>query len=299
MGASPRNGLIGGSTTIWLTTWRRTPAGSVESTAGARPRRPARPRRALAGAGLLATCLGAALAGEARAGEARCWIDRGAVVVSASYGPVAGDFILDLSQPASQLHDTAARTAGATDDRARWTLRLAGEARRDFPMQIADLDGRISAFPTNIAGVLGADALGPFTLDLDLAPCRLRLTIAPSRRGRRPSRIRWIGGAPAVFAGVSDGVTARTGWFAIDTASAGSRLAAAGFSRPLPKGVDPGDRISPPAAARAVSVGGRLAEQTPAGVMTAAAPGLAGALGTSIWSRGHLRIGARALTARP
>ncbi len=108
-----------------------------------------------------------------------------------------------------------------------------------------------------------------------------------------------IAGAPAVFAAVSDGVVARTGWFAVDTASAGSQLADAGFSRPLPKGLDPGDRAAPPARLRAVSLGGILVEQTPAGLMNAATPGLAGSLGLAIWARIHLRIDGRSLSARP
>jgi hypothetical protein len=244
---------------------------------------------------LLAICLFDLLAGAAGAGEVRCWIDHGAVVVPAAYGPIAGDFILDLSRAKSQLHETAARTAGSTEDAARWTLRLAGQTRRGFPMTIADLDARTASFPTNIAGILGADVLGRFTLDLDLQPCRLRLTLTPSppRPGLRHQRMRTIAGVPAIFAAISDGVTARGGWFAIDTASASSRIVDAGLSRPLPKGVDPGDRTWPPARLRAVSVGGILFEQTPAGLMNPIAPGLAGALGVAIWSRVHVRIDGR------
>jgi len=238
----------------------------------------------------IAICLAVAIAGAVRAGEVRCWVDHGAVVVPAAYGPIAGDFILDLSQAKSQLHETAARTAGSTDDAARWTLRLAGQTRRGFPMAVADLDARTAGFPTNIAGILGADTLGRFTLDLDLKPCRLRLTRYPPRPDVRGPGTRMIAGVPAVFAAISDGVTARTGWFAIDTASAGSRIVDAGLSRPLPQGVDPGDRTWPPARLRAVSVGGALVEQTPAGLMNSIAPGLAGAFGLAIWSRVHLRI---------
>jgi hypothetical protein len=248
---------------------------------------------------LPAIWLAIALAGAARAGDARCWIDNGAVVVPAAYGPIAGDFILDLSQSTSQLHETAARTAGSTNDAVSWTLRLAGRTRRGFRMRVADLDARAARFPTNIAGILGADVLGGSTLDLDLQPCRLRLTLRPAPPKTHDLRTRTVAGVPAVFAAISDGIVARTGWFAIDTASAGSRLADAGLSRPLPKGIDAGDRAAPPARLRAVSVGGKLVEQTPAGLMNPSAPGLAGSLGLSIWSRIHLRLDARSLSARP
>lgn len=242
--------------------------------------------------GLMTACLAIAVAGVVQAGEIRCWIDRGAVVVPAAYGPIAGDFILDLSQARSQLHETAAQTVGWTSDTARWPLRLAGQVRRGFPMTVANLDARTAAFPTNIAGVLGADALGRFTLDLDLKPCRLRLSevAVPPRPGLRRLKTRVIAGAPGVFAAISDGVTARTGWFALDTASAGSRIADAGFSRPLPKGVDPSGRAQAPARLRAVSLGGYLLEQTPAGIMNPVTPGLAGALGTAVWSRFHIQL---------
>jgi hypothetical protein len=248
--------------------------------------------------GLLVAWLCLTTAAAARAGDVRCWIDRGAIVVTAAYGPIAGDFILDLSQAKSQLHETATRSAGATDATTHWTLRLAGETRRGFPMTVADLDARIAGFPTNIAGILGADIIGGFTLDLDLEPCRVRLARRPPGRDPKRLRSRMVAGLPVVFAGISDGVVTRTGWFAIDTASAGSRLAGAGVSRALPRGVDPGDRTSPPARLRAVSVGGILLEQTPAGLMNAA-PGLSGALGLSVWRRVHLHIAGPPLSERP
>ena len=249
--------------------------------------------------GLTAACLTLAVAGASTAGEVRCWIDDGAVVVPAAYGPIAGDFILDLSQARSQLHATAAQTAGWTSDTARWPLRFAGETRRDFPMTVADLDSRIADFPTNIAGVLGADAFGRFTLDLDLRPCRLLLSRGLPQRlpGLHRLQTAVIADAPAVSAAISDGLTTRTGWFAIDTASASSRIADAGFSRPLPTGVDASGRTRGPARLRAMSVGGALFEQTPAGLMRPVTPGLAGALGTAVWARFHLRIEGRRVGA--
>jgi hypothetical protein len=243
--------------------------------------------------------IGMSAAGSARGGVVRCWIDHGAVVVPAAYGPIAGDFILDLTAPHSQLHDTAAQTAGWTQSQAHWTLRLAGKTRHDFQMMVTDLDARIIGFPTNIAGILGADVIGRSTLDLDLEPCRLRLSQASPRRANHGLWTTMISGAPAVFAAISDGVTARAGWFAIDTASAGSRIADARFSRALPKSDDPGGRERPPARLRAVSLNGRLIEQTPAGLMSFAPPGLSGSLGVSIWRTVHVRLDGRSFNARP
>jgi hypothetical protein len=245
----------------------------------------------------MAICLVALCAGVAQAGEARCWLDNGAVVVPATYGPITGDFILDLSQTASQLHETAAQAAGWSENSARSTLRLAGRAKHGFPMRVTDLDVRVARFPTNIAGILGADVLGGLTLDLDLAPCRLRLARSGRKTVRHPVT-RLVAGTPTVFAAISDGVTARTGWFSVDTASTGARIADAGFSRPLPKAADANDRARPPGRLRAVSVAGQLLEQTPAGVMAPAAPGLAGSLGTWVWARVHLHIDGRVLSAR-
>lgn len=221
--------------------------------------------------------------------DIRCWIDHGALVVPADYGPLAGDFILDLSQATSQVHETSAQTAGWTGRSVRWPLSLAGRTLPGFSASVADLDARTGGFPTNISGVLGADILNHSTLTLSFNPCRLRLY--PSRARGHPT-IRTIAGVPAVFAAVSDGATTRAGWFAIDTASAGSRLSGAGFSRPLEPGVDPGDRAWPPARLRAVSIGGVLIEQTPAGVTQDTAAGLDGYLGLDVWRAfGGLTIG--------
>src|SRR5471030_2121477 len=98
------------------------------------------------------------IAGSARSGETRCWFENGALVVPAAFGDIAGDFILDVSVPASQLHVTAAQSSGIAGGEARADLRLAGKRIDAFPMAVADLDRRTRAFTTNIAGVLGADA---------------------------------------------------------------------------------------------------------------------------------------------
>ena len=250
----------------------------------------------------------------ARAGETRCWFENGAVVVSAAFGDIAGDFILDLSAPHSQLHNTTAQTHGVEADSTRRDLVLAGEKLRGFEMPVVDLDARSEGFVTGVNGVLGADVLEPFVVDIRFSPCVVKLSrhssvrrlerglparIVLKRQGgleaRAPGgslrlKVRRIAGVPAVAAAISDGVESRQGWFAVDTASQGTRIAGAGLSRTPPKGVDPADRPTPPARLRALSLGGRLFEQTPAGLLTDAPSGLDGAIGDAVWSRYRLRL---------
>ena len=135
---------------------------------------------------LLAIWLAMAPAGAAGAGEARCWIDNGAVVVPAAYGPIAGDFILDLSQAQSQLHDTAARTAGSTENVAHWTLRLAGQTKARYAMKVADLDARIASFPHQYRRHSGRGRAWAHWSRWTWTPqpCRLRLTRATPRARR-------------------------------------------------------------------------------------------------------------------
>ena len=78
--------------------------------------------------------------------------------------------------------------------------------------------------------------------------------------------------------------------FAIDTASEGVRVAGAKLTRAPPDGADAGSRTSPPARVRALSLGGRLFEETPAGLMAPAPPGLDGAVGLAVWRPYHLRL---------
>ncbi len=131
---------------------------------------------------------------------------------------------------------------------------------------------------TNISGVLGADFLRRFVVDIAFSPCSIHI----ARRARRGSAgamrvpVVWVAGTPAIRAAIADREgTSLAGQFAIDTAAAGSRIADAHFTRPLPSGADPASPVQPPARLRALSVAGDLFEDTPAGVLSA--PGLAGA----------------------
>jgi len=248
--------------------------------------------RALAAAAIVLVLMAA----PASAGEIACWFENGAVVVPAAFGDIAGDFILDASAPASLLHVTTAQTFGIDAPTARATLRLAGERRVQFDMQVADLDARTRPFVTGIAGVIGADALAPFVTEIATSPCRVRLSRG-TRRGATTVRLplRVVGGTLAVMAAISDGVAAREGWFAVNTGAARTLISDARLSRTPAEGTDPAVRL------RALSVGGMLFEQIPAGLMADPPAGLSGSIGDAVWSRFRLRLDPRRgwLTLRP
>jgi hypothetical protein len=252
----------------------------------------ARPDRILLAA--LAAAVG--LASQARAGETRCWIDKGGLVASARFGDIAGDFLIDLSAPDSQLQDTRAAMAGLEGASATRTLAIAGQTVPDFTMGIADLDARTRRFDTVINGVLGADLMRRFILGIDPAPCRLRL--GHGRPHPLPGGVRLrLGdggdGVPRVAAAITDGRRLRVDDLAIDTADWAGRL---GDARPAAS-PPPGDaaRPAPTARLRALELAGRLFEQvpvdTPATGTGATAPGPSGeAIGMAVWSRLRLRL---------
>jgi hypothetical protein len=238
-------------------------------------------------------CLSLVLAGgPSHAGVARCWYENGALVAPAAFGDIAGDFIVDVSAPTSQLHLTRAQGDGIEAAVAKGSLTLAGERLDGVAIAVADLDARSAGFPTVINGVIGADVLQRFVVEIAFAPCRLILYRRAPARWRNAVRlaVRRVGAIPVVAAGVSDGVTARRGAFAIDTASAGLRLAQASLSRQPPAGVDPASRTRPAARLRALSLAGRLIENAPAGLIDGAPAGLDGAIGDAVWSRFAMRL---------
>jgi hypothetical protein len=233
------------------------------------------------------------IAAAARGGTAKCWFENGAVVVPAAFGDVAGDFLLDLSAPASELHQTNAASAGMTGVSARARIKIAGLRTAPVILAITDLDGRGRPFTAGLTGVIGADVLAPYVVEITTDPCAVTLTHErrPSWPGAFRLPLRRIGGAPAVRAAVSDGAASGSGWFAIDTAAYGVRVSAAAYARtPAPRD-DP--RLEPPARLRALSLGGLLFENLPAWVAPDAKPSLAGAIGEAVWSRYRLRIGRR------
>ena len=240
-----------------------------------------------------------AAASHAVAGETQCWIDNGAVVVPAAFGDIAGDFILDLSAPRTQLHLTTAQTNGlapAPDapPEAQGVVTLAGE---HIPARIAvaDLDAREWGFPTSLDGIIGADVLAGYVVELQFSPCRLTLQRRASPVevvARLP--IEMVSGVPTLAGAVSDGVKTRTGQFAIDTGASGVRIVAAHarFSR-LSAQVDPMSRDRPPARLATLSFGGLAFHDLPAALQTDAAEGVLGGVGTDVWSRYVLRLDLR------
>ncbi len=246
-------------------------------------------RRAL----LLCVCaLAAGAPGRrAEAAEVACWLENGAVVVPASIGGVAGDWLLDPSAPRTQLHDTRAAMEGLTDGFVAQG-RLADLPLPAVPVAVVDLDGRAPGFVTPIAGVIGADVLGAFVIDLRFEPCRVRVYAgrAPRARGGRSLPLEVVGGVPAVRAAISDDRQARAGLFAVDWSSrAAIRVAGAVISPPV-EGLDPTRRDQVPARLRALSLDERLYEESSAALATDLAPALAGALGVDLWSRWTLRL---------
>jgi hypothetical protein len=240
---------------------------------------------------LLAVILTSCGVGSAQAGEAGCWFENGAVVAPAEIAGIAGDWLLDPSEPHTLLHETRAEMEGLPGA-FRATGHVAGQTLDDVQVAVADLDGRAPGFPTPIAGVIGADVLERFVVDLQFSPCRLRLSRdrpPPFGPARRLTLLR-IGGVPAVAAAISDDRTARSGAFAVDWSSrAAVRVSGASVS-PVSDGLDPTIRSRAPARLRALSVDGRLYEEQSAAVASGLDPALAGTLGVDFWSLWRVRL---------
>jgi len=253
--------------------------GPAHKTRAGRPR--SQDIRALIGMTILALT-----AGRARAGDTRCWVDKGAVVVPAAFGDIAGDFVLDLARPVSALHDTRANMNGLTGTNATATLSVAGVSYRRITVPIMDLDAETGRFDTTINGILGADIARGRVLTLDLrgGGCRLVLGARPPRRQGRLS-LTWRAEIPVVRATVSDGVKARPGLFALGTTQAATVVSAGRLSRRA----EAGDPIR----LRALEFEDHLFEQAPAKIGPAPADGLAGALGTAVLTRGLLVVDGR------
>jgi hypothetical protein len=248
-------------------------------------------------AAALALSVVSAAARTAWAGESECWLDNGAVVAPAvlaqpGLGDITGDFILDLSAPRSQLHQTTAQSDGLGDaTEARGALTLAG-AHIAATFAVADLDDRQWGFPTSLNGLIGADVLAGYVVELRFSPCRLTLRRrAPAATAIATLPVTMVAGVPTIGASIFDGTKRRRGQFAIDTGAAGVRIAAshARFSR-LSARVDPLSRDRPPARLAALSLGGLEFRNQPAALQEGAPAGLLGGIGTDVWSRYVLRL---------
>ena len=237
----------------------------------------------------------AATPAAAFAGEAACWFENGVVVVGAEVMGVPGDYILDTATPHTQLADSQAQTAGFAETALVGEVRLAGVVARDRPVAVAALDLRTGALPTPIAGVIGADVLRGYVLDVSFAPCRV--TLRPA--GRAPPfpaasvlPIRWVAERPVVAAAVADGPHAFAGEFTPATGGdTGVRLSDAFARAPgaaKPKELYPYGVLRP--RLRAFSFAGGLSENLPAGLIKAEDPGLSGEIGAPLLSRYRLRF---------
>lgn len=238
---------------------------------------------------LLAFSIVALAPAAAFAGQTRCWIDKGALVASAAFGDIAGDFLIDLSSPVSQLHNTRAELAGLEAPVIRRDLTIAGKRVAGVDMAVADLDARTRAFDTSISGVIGADVLGRYTVDIETSPCRIRLSSVQTRRFRGGVRlsVKLVDGRPLVGAKISDGVRVRTGLFAIDTGRWATGVADARLSRT--PDADP-DQPPVPTRLRALELGGKLFEQAPAFIDSGGDGEPTGSIGMAVWSSWHLRL---------
>ena len=246
---------------------------------------------------LAATLVSAAAgAGAAHAGETRCWVDGGVLVVPAAFGDVAGDFILDLSSPTSVLHVDVALGDGIETPQATGTLRLAGEAR-SATLQVASLDARSLGLPSTIVGLIGADVLAPYVVDIRFAPCRVRLWRghAPPFHAIAALPLGLADGVPTIAATISDGRTALAGRFAVDTGTAAVRFSSrlARLSRAPAKGVDPASRLDPPARLDALGLAGGVQRRLPSALADDLPQSLTGSIGTAAWSGYEIRLDVR------
>jgi hypothetical protein len=158
-------------------------------------------------------------AGPAFAGEAACRFERGVVVVPAVMAGIAGDYIVDTGAAQSALHETKAQAEGIAETELAGDVLLAGVVVKALPLKVVDFDVRTWNLPTPVAGVIGADALKGFVLDVAYAPCRLRLSTtaeAPRFRGRTLT-LGWDRGRPTVDASVSDDAHQINGRFVVAT----------------------------------------------------------------------------------
>lgn len=244
---------------------------------------------------VLALSLCMLLASAARAGETACWFENGAVVAPAVIGDMAGDYVIDLSAPRTLLHETRAQMAGFLEPQQLLPVEVAGLKAPAVSVGIADLDARGAGFVTPIAGVIGMDVLAGHSVEIDFAACRLRIDQPWRARRQVVFAVAVVEGLPTIVAGVSDGPKARRGAFAIDTASLAMARLSTRDATATGK-LDMAARHKAPAKLRALSIGGVLAENVPAGLADDLPEGVTGTLGTALWARHRLHLAADART---
>ncbi len=190
---------------------------------------------------LILAALAATSSGVARADDSACWFEGGVVVLPAVVAGIAGDYILDTGSAHTQLDETRALSAGIAEPEVNGEVRLAGAVVGPQPIPVVDLDVRTWNLPTPVAGVIGADVLRGFVVDVSFAPCRVVLAPparAPAFQAEHDLALTWDSGRPVARATVSDGRRTVEGPFVVATGSnVAVRLAddlaqAPGSSRP-------------------------------------------------------------------
>lgn len=221
-----------------------------------------------------------------------CWFEHGVVVVPASVAGVAGDYILDTGGATTQLHETRAQMGGLPPA-FRGEVRIDGLRLADRPVMVVDLDARTYAFPTPIAGVIGADLLSAYVVDVSFAPCRVEIWPAgkaPRFRAETRLAMRLVGGLPVVDAAVADGPRTAVGGFVVATGlDSAVRLDEGLASVPGAKAEDMAPYGPRRAELRALSFAGELFETLKAGLQPHA-DGAVGAIGPPVLSRWSLRF---------
>ena len=225
----------------------------------------------------------AALPVAAHAGETACWFEQGVIVAPASIDGLAGDYILDTGSAVTQLHETKAQGAGLVEPDQRGPVRIAGLTLPDRPFVIVDLDARTYAFPTPIAGVIGADLLSAYVVEVSFAPCKVAIYPrgqAPRVRAAvRALPLRLAGGVATARAAVADGPRALAGDFVISTGSDTAVRVSESLAS-VPGAAKPQDLLpygETRAQLRAASFAGTLFENLPSGLADTEADGIIGA----------------------
>lgn len=176
------------------------------------------------------------IAAPASAGEVACHFDAGVIVVPAEIAGIAGDYILDTGSAQTMLHETLAQTAGIETTEFSGDVLLAGTRTVNHPLKVVDLDIRTWNLPTVGAGVIGADILRDYVVDVSFTPCRVRL----SRRGSAPVfrgqelALSWDQGRATATASVSDDAHQITGAFVIATGANVPIRLADDLAQPMP-----------------------------------------------------------------
>jgi hypothetical protein len=244
---------------------------------------------------LLALAATLTFAQGAAAGEAVCWFENNVIVIGAEVMGVPGDYILDTATPHTQLADSQAQTAGFAETALTGEIRLAGVVATGRPVAVAVVDLRTGALPTPIAGIIGADVLRDYVVDVSFSPCRVALRASretPAFPGHTTLALHWLADRPVVAAVVADGPHATAGAFTPatggDTAIRLSDAIAAAPGALKPKELYPYGVSFP--RLRALSFAGALSENLRSGLLKAEDPDLTGEIGAPLLSHYRLRF---------